>query len=450
VLEGRDRPGGTWDLFRYPGVRSDSDMFTLGYDFKPWRGKRAIAEGADILAYLKDAAAEHGIDAMIRYGHHVEAADWDAAASCWQVQVRAGDTVQQFRCRFLYLCGGYYRYDKAHRPDLAGAAQFTGLVVHPQFWPEGLDVAGKRILVIGSGATAVTLVPALAARGARVTMVQRSPSWLISRPGIDKLANGLRRLLPEALVYRLVRLRNVALSSFFYGLTRTRPAVARRQIMSQLAQEVDSPEAIAAHFTPRYNVWDQRLCLVPDSDFFQALRSGQADVVIGTIRTLTETGLEMESGQPLEADIIVTATGLALQAFGGVKVSVGGAPVVPCDHFSYKGVMLNDVPNLAVSMGYINASWTLRSDLVARFVIRLLRHMKAKNAQIVVPVAAADVVADGLSWNLASGYVQRGKDAIPRVGNRAPWRALQNYRQDRKDLLSTPLEDGELCFRSAP
>ncbi len=449
IIEGRAAIGGTWDLFRYPGIRSDSDMYTLGYDFKPWTAPKAIADGDTIRDYVQGTADEHDLTRRIRFGHRAVAAAWDSASACWTVQIDLADGGNtSIVCRFLYLCSGYYSYEKGHRPDFPGEADFAGTIVHPQFWPEALDYAGKQVVIIGSGATAVTLVPAMADAAAHVTMLQRSPSYVVSRPAKDAVADVLRRLLPQHLAYRLIRWKNIVFQQLFYGLTRRDPARAKRELLSRVQAELGPDYDVGTHFTPRYNPWDQRLCLVPDGDLFKALKAGKASVVTDRIERFEAGGIRLASGQLLPADVIVTATGLQLLAMGGMRLSVDGQPVQAGEHLSYKGVMLSHVPNLAVSMGYINASWTLRSDLIARWVAKLLNHMQAKGRQIATPVPAADVVPGKLSWDLASGYVERSANMVPRAGNRQPWLVTANYRIDRKELLDAPMEDPELVLRS--
>ncbi|MEK6283986.1 MAG: NAD(P)/FAD-dependent oxidoreductase, partial [Acidobacteriota bacterium] len=380
ILEGRGAMGGTWDLFRYPGVRSDSDMYTLGYRFRPWRDAKAIADAPAILKYIRETAAEFGVDREIRYGHRVRHASWSTADALWNVEAETGPeksperTIAQFTCRFLYLCTGYYDYEAGYTPEWTGVERFGGHIVHPQKWPEHLDYEGKRVVVIGSGATAVTLVPAMAERAAHVTMLQRSPTYVVSRPAEDKLANGLRSVLPARAAYVLTRWKNVLLQQFFYNLARSRPDLFKwmlaRGVRNQLGEQYD-----LKHFTPKYNPWDQRLCLVPDSDLFKAINERKATVVTDQIETFTERGLQLKSGEHLDADIIVTATGLVLKLMSGLQLTVDGAPVDLSKTITYKGMMLSDVPNLASAFGYTNASWTLKCDLTAEYVCRLLKHM---------------------------------------------------------------------------
>ena len=449
ILEGRDAIGGTWDLFRYPGVRSDSDMYTLGYKFKPWIEAKAIADGPSIRAYIRETAAEHDVQKHVRFGHKVRAAAWDSTLARWTVQVDTTAGPTEITCNFLYMCSGYYSYAEGHTPEFTGAGDFTGQVVHPQFWPENLDYAGKQVVVIGSGATAVTLVPVMAKTAAHVTMLQRSPTYVVSRPAIDGIADWLRNNLPAKLAYSLVRLKNVSVGMLFYRMTRTQPAKVKAKLLDGVRAELGPDYDVARHFTPSYNPWDQRLCLVPDADLFASIKSGQASVETDQIETFTAGGIKLKSGKELPADVIVTATGLKLIALGGMTVSVDGVAVKPADCLSYKGMMFSNVPNLAVSFGYINASWTLRSDLIAYYVGRILNHMKATGTAVATPVPKADVVAERLAMDLSSGYVQRGADALPKSGNRAPWKVTANYALDTMELRFGKVADGELVFTKA-
>lgn len=449
ILEGRDSIGGTWDLFRYPGIRSDSDMYTLGYRFKPWTAAKAIADGPSIRRYIRETAAEHGITPHIRFGHKVTDAAWNSATARWTVSATRSDgSTTTLTARFLYMCSGYYNYGEGHRPTWAGEADFAGQIIHPQFWPEALDYSGKRIVVIGSGATAVTLVPEMAKRAAHVTMLQRTPTWMVSRPSSDAIANLLRAILPAQLAYDVTRWKNVTMGQWFYRQTRTNPGKVRQALLKRLAKLLPADYDLETHFTPGYNPWDQRLCLVPDADLFKALSAGTASIVTDQIERFEAGGIRLASGQLLEADIIVTATGLKLQALGGMQLSVDGAPCRIADALAYKGMMFSGIPNLAQSFGYINASWTLRSDLIADYVCRLLNHMRREGVDIATPTPAPDVVPERLAMDLQSGYVQRGADALPRSGNRAPWVVTANYKYDRRELLEGPVTD-EMTFAKA-
>ena len=444
ILEGRDAIGGTWDLFRYPGIRSDSDMYTLGYRFKPWKSAKAIADGPSIRSYIRETATEHGINQHIRFGHKVTNAAWDSEAARWTVTTNKSTLT----CRFLYMCSGYYNYGQGHRPTWEGEAEFKGQIIHPQFWPESLDYKGKRVVVIGSGATAVTLVPAMADTAAHVTMLQRSPTWMVSRPGSDAIANALKAILPAQMAYDIVRWKNVTLGQYFYKQTRSNPGKVRELLLKRLAKLLPADYDLETHFTPGYNPWDQRLCLVPDADLFNAITAGKAEIVTDQIAKFEAGGIRLHNGKLLEADIIVTATGLKLEALGGMTVTVDGETRRTADALAYKGMMFSGIPNLAQSFGYINASWTLRSDLIADYVCRLLNHMRKAGVDIATPTPAADVVPERLAMDLQSGYVQRGADALPRSGNRAPWMVTANYKYDRKELMEGPVTD-EMAFAKA-
>ena len=431
ILEGRGQLGGTWDLFRYPGIRSDSDMYTLGYAFKPWTEAKAIADGPAILSYLNETAAEHGIDQHIRFRHHVEQAAWSTKRATWIVTATGpeGDEVQ-FSCNFLFMCSGYYNYARGHSPDFAGSADFGGQIVHPQHWPEDLDYAGKRVVVIGSGATAVTIVPEMAKTAASVTMLQRSPTYVVSRPAEDRFANWLRAKLPRKLAYDIVRWRNVLLGMFFFNRARKRPERMKERLIGMVREELGPDYDVETHFTPRYNPWDQRLCLVPDGDLFAALREGRASVVTGKIDRFVPEGIRLESGDTLPADIIVTATGLELQLLSDVAFSVDGAPVDLSKCLNYKGMMYSDVPNLASSFGYTNASWTLKADLTCMYVCRLLNTMKRRGLRQATPRIGDDTIEEVPFLDFSSGYVQRAIDKFPKQGSKKPWKLNQNYARD--------------------
>ena len=377
ILEGRDTIGGTWDLFRYPGVRSDSDMYTLGYSFRPWHDPKAIADGPSILAYIKETAQAYGIDRHIRFNHRVRRAEWSSADTRWTVEVERGPDRELVRltCSFLYMCSGYYDYDHGYTPEWPGIEQFAGQIVHPQHWPPDLDYAGKRVIVIGSGATAVTLVPALAQQAAHVTLLQRSPTYIASQPAEDLIANRLRRYLPSGLAYRLIRWKNVLTSMAYYNLMRWQPARMKQNLINLVRAQLGPAYDVDTHFTPRYNPWDQRLCLVPDGDLFAAIRAGTVSMVTDHIDAFTPTGIRLRSGVELDADIIVTATGLVVKLMGGMQLAVDGRPIDPAQTMSYQGLMFSDIPNLAAAIGYTNASWTLKCELVAQYVCRLLQFM---------------------------------------------------------------------------
>ncbi|HET8628732.1 MAG TPA: NAD(P)/FAD-dependent oxidoreductase, partial [Thermomicrobiales bacterium] len=447
ILESRDAIGGTWDLFRYPGVRSDSDMFTLGYSFRPWRDPRAIAGGPAILAYLRETAAVYGIDRRIRFGHRVHRAAWSSAEARWTVEAeRAPGEVVRLTCSFLLMCGGYYDYARGYTPEWPGVARFAGRLVHPQEWPADLDYAGKRVVIVGSGATAVTLAPALARRAAHVTILQRSPTYVVSRPSHDAAADRLRRRLPRRLAAGLVRWRSVLLGLYYYRLMRRKPAEARDTLLRAVRAQLGPDYDVATHFTPRYNPWDQRLCLAPDGDFFAAIRAGAVSVVTDRIDTFTETGIRLRSGADLAADIVVTATGLVMRWLGGVRVAVDGAPVDPARALTYKGAMLSDVPNLAAIFGYTNASWTLKAELIARYVCRLLNYMDRRGYTTCTPRRTDPALVAEPLLDFTSGYVQRALPALPRQGSRRPWRLYQNYLLDTLTLRLGRVNDGTLAF----
>ncbi|SNR23301.1 flavin-containing monooxygenase [Blastococcus mobilis] len=448
ILESRGAVGGTWDLFRYPGVRSDSDMFTLGYAFRPWKESTSIADGAAIRHYIQDTAREHGVQGNIRFHHQVLSAAWSSQDARWTVTARRTDTGETVRltCSWLSVCSGYYRYDEGFRPRFEGEAEFSGEVIHPQHWPEGFDAAGKRIVVIGSGATAVTLVPSLAGEAEHVTMLQRTPSYILSLPGRDPLAQLLRNRLPAKLAYPIVRWKNVLLSTALYQFSRRRPAAARELIRRLTEKQLPAGFDVDTHFHPPYDPWDQRLCLVPDGDLFGALRRGEASIATGRIARFTPTGIALESGEHLDADVIVTATGLNLLPMGGMSLSVDGDPVDVSQAVSYKGMMLSGVPNFTMTIGYTNASWTLKADLVSGYVCRLINHLDAEGYASATPVAPPEG-ADQPFLDLASGYVQRSLADLPKQGRRTPWRLHQNYIRDVALMRRGSLEDEGMTFQ---
>ena len=444
ILESRAAIGGTWDLFRYPGIRSDSDMYTLGYAFKPWTDAKAIADGPAIRAYIRETAAERGIDRHIRFNHRVIAADWSPEQALWRVEVETDDGRATLNCRFLVMAAGYYDYEEGFSPHWPDEEAFAGPVIHPQFWPEDLDYSGKKIAVIGSGATAVTLVPEMAKRAAHVTMVQRSPSYIVSRPSVDFIAEWLKRWLPAASAYALTRWKNVLLSWFFFRLARRRPEATSAKLID-LARKDVGERFDAADFTPPYNPWDQRLCLVPDGDLFAAIRDGKVDIATGAIERFTPAGIRLANGKEVEADIIVSATGLKVVPIGKIALSVDGTPVDPSKAMIYKGMMLGDVPNAMMVFGYTNASWTLKADLSCEYLVRLLKRMDAKGAK--VAVARRDLhVAEAPFLDFTSGYVQRALPLLPKQGERRPWRLYQNYLLDLLTLRFGRIEDGTLAI----
>jgi monooxygenase len=450
ILEARDAIGGTWDLFRYPGIRSDSDLHTLGYAFKPWTGEQAIADGPAILDYVRETARENGIDSHIRFGHRVVRAEWSSADACWTVEAKRGEGGDEetvtLTCGFLFSAGGYYRYDEGFAPHFEGRERFRGQIVHPQHWPEELDYAGKRVVVIGSGATAVTLVPALAKDAAQVTMLQRSPTYIVSVPSRDAIANALRRVLPTHVAYAITRRKNVGLQSLVYKLARRWPGLVRGAIRFGVKRQLPDGYAIDTHFRPRYDPWDQRLCAVPDGDLFSAISKGRATIVTDRISSFTERGIELESGRDLEADIIVTATGLNLQAFGGIQFAVDGDDVALPNTLAYKGMMLGGVPNFAFAVGYVNASWTLKVDLTCEYMCRLLAHMDDHGYDQCVAVNDDPPLERRPLLNFTAGYVQRSMDEFPKQGPKAPWQLSMSYRQDVRNLRDGDVDDGAMRF----
>jgi cation diffusion facilitator CzcD-associated flavoprotein CzcO len=447
ILESREAIGGTWDLFRYPGVRSDSDMFTLGYAFRPWKDAKAIADGPSILAYILDTAREDGTDKLIRFGHKVVRAAWSTPNAAWTLEVqRTGAGMLTLSCGFLITCTGYYDYAGGYLPEFPGIGAFKGRLIHPQAWPLDLAYAGKRVVVIGSGATAVTLVPAMARTAAHVTMLQRTPSYVVARPAEDPFANAMRKRLPGKLAYAIVRWRNVLLAMYFFNLARKRPRQVRQRILDWARGHLGPDYDIATHFTPPYDPWDQRLCLVPDGDLFSALKLGKAEIVTDQIDSFTETGMRLRSGRRLEADIVVSATGLQLQMLGGMEIIVDGNPVKFSATTVYRGAMYSGVPNLASCFGYTNASWTLKVDLTCAYVCRILNHMTAHGYASVTPrIRDPDLRHEPL-LSFTSGYVQRAIASFPKQGNRPPWRLRQNYLLDILDLRFCKLDDGNLEF----
>ncbi len=447
VVEARAASGGTWDLFRYPGVRSDSDMYTLGYDFRPWAGTTALAGGGEILQYVRDTAAEYGVDELIEYGLRVTEARWSSADRYWTVTLHDAATGKATTraCRFLYLCTGYYRYDRGFAPEWPGREAFTGTIIHPQEWPEDLDVAGKRVVVIGSGATAVTLVPALARLGARVTMLQRSPSYVFSLPMNDVVAEWLAKVLPRRAAYAAARWKNIKLATAIYQICQKYPERARAFLQGGVRRRLPDGYDVDTHFTPTYGPWDQRMCLVPDADLFKAISAGDAEVVTDHIETFTASGLRLKSGRELEADVVVTATGLNLHPLGGIELAVDGEPVRIPEHVVYKGMMLDGVPNLVFALGYTNASWTLKVDLVSAFFGRLLRHMRRAESEVVVPRLPGPPMEKVPYIEMSSGYFERSRALLPLQGEAAPWRLRQHYAKDAK-LLRGRVDDGALEF----
>ncbi|HEY2717935.1 MAG TPA: NAD(P)/FAD-dependent oxidoreductase [Solirubrobacterales bacterium] len=442
IVEAREAIGGTWDLFRYPGIRSDSDMHTLGYRFRPWVDQKAIADGDSILRYVRETAREAGIDEKIRFDRRVVAASWSSEEALWTVTLESGAGKQEtLTCGYLWMCSGYYRYDQGFTPEFPGIESFAGEVIHPQHWPEDADYAGKRVVVIGSGATAVTLVPALAEKAARVTMLQRSPTYIVSVPGEDAIANRLRSAIGERRAYSVVRWKNVALQSFFFRLSRRRPKLMRSIIRRGVVRALPPGFDVDTHFNPRYNPWDQRVCLVPDSDLFDSLANGSAEVVTDQIKTFDEGGIELESGRRIDADVVVTATGLNLLFLGGARLEIDGEEADLAHRFTYKGMMLNGVPNFAFTIGYTNASWTLKADLVAEYVCRLLGHMEAGHYDHCAPEVSDPGMGEEPLLDFNSGYVLRSIAELPKQGSKEPWKLRQNYPLDLRSLRFGPVDD---------
>ncbi len=451
VLEARESIGGTWDLFRYPGIRSDSDMYTLGYSFRPWEDAKSLADGPSILTYVRQTAKDYGIDERIRFNHRVVSAEWSTADGRWTVEATRGDTEETVRlsCAFLLMCSGYYRYDEGYTPEFEGTERFAGRIVHPQHWTDDIDYAGKRVVVIGSGATAVTLIPAMAESAEHVTMLQRSPSYLVSLPSEDPIAKLLRRALPARAAYPIMRWKNVLLTMLSFQLSRRRPSMVKSLMQKGVAKRLPPGYDIDTHFNPRYGPWDQRVCLVPDGDLFTAICDGRVSVVTDQIETFTEQGLRLVSGEEIEADLIVTATGLNLLALGGVQLTVDGRQIDLSQTMGYKGMMLSGVPNMAMTFGYTNASWTLKCDLTCGYVCRLLNHMDARGYGQCTPQNRDPSVTEEPFIDFSSSYVLRSIDEFPKQGSRAPWRLYQNYALDILTLKLGAIEDGTMQFAEA-
>jgi cation diffusion facilitator CzcD-associated flavoprotein CzcO len=449
ILEGRDTLGGTWDLFRYPGVRSDSDMHTLGYSFKPWTAEKSIADGPSILQYLNETADEFNIRHKMRFGHMVTSAQWSSQESLWTVQAQVAGNTVTYTCNYLFMCSGYYNYTEGYTPAIPGLDTFAGQVVHPQKWPEGFDYEAKRIVVIGSGATAMTLVPAMADRAQHVVMLQRSPTYVVARPDSDKVAGLLRKILPEKVAYSLTRWKNTTMQQFVYKRSRTEPDKIKNLLLKGVRDALGPDYDVATHFTPSYNPWDQRLCLVPNGDLFTAINNGRASVVTDRIDHVDTQGIVLESGNRLDADVIVTATGLNLVTLGQVIFSVDGTPVDFSTTWTYKGIAYSQVPNLATSFGYINASWTLRADLTCEYVCRVLNHMDAtQTTQCMPQLRPEDADMTQRPWidNFSAGYMERVMDQFPKQGDREPWINPQNYKRDKKLFRESPIDDGVMQF----
>ena len=448
ILEAREASGGTWDLFRYPGIRSDSDMYTMSYGFKPWRDATAIADGDKILSYIREAAAEYDVERHIRYQHRAIAAQWSSSEKRWRVTAEQGDTGEQvtISCRFIFSCSGYYDYESGYVPEFTGVEDFQGQVFHAQHWPEALDYTGKRVVVIGSGATAVTLVPTMSQQTSRLVMLQRSPTYIANVPQEDPTAQALRKFLPAIWVFRLTRWKKVLFQIYLYRLSRRRPKDLRRFLLGQVRQELGPDYDVATHFTPRYDPWDQRLCAVPNGDMFAAIREGRAEVVTDHIAHFTATGIQLQSGAHLEADIVIMATGLNLKFAGGVEYQIDGRPIDFTEHYIYRGMMFSDLPNMAFTVGYTNSSWTLKVDLTANYVCRLLNHMKKHGYARVMPRLKGTVEQEPF-LDFDAGYVLRSRSQFPKQGNRLPWKNYQNYIRDFISLRLGKLRDEELEFQ---
>ena len=448
ILEGRHALGGTWDLFRYPGIRSDSDMHTLGFNFAPWKEAKAIADGPSIRTYLQRIANENDIVSNIRFSHMVKSASWDTEQAKWTVTAEhEGETVA-YTCNFLQMCSGYYNYAKGYTPEFTGLDTFAGTLIHPQHWPEDLDYSGKKVVVIGSGATAMTLVPAMADQAASVTMLQRSPTYVVSRPDEDKIANTLRKFLPEKWAYAVTRFKNVKMQNYVYRQTRTSPDKVKSKLLNMVRQALGPEYDVEKHFTPRYNPWDQRLCLIPNADLFKSIRSGKTQVVTEQIEQIVPEGVKLQTGEVLEADILVTATGLNMQLLGGTEFRVDGELVDFPNTYTYKGMMYSDIPNLIQTFGYINASWTLRADLTSEYACRVINRMDELGVKQVTPrLREQDLSMQPRPWieDFSAGYMQRVMHLFPKQGD-APWSNTQNYAQDKKMIRNAPLEDGALLF----
>jgi monooxygenase len=455
ILEQRERIGGTWDLFRYPGIRSDSDMLTMGYSFRPWTHPKAISPGSDIREYITATAHDEGIDHKIRFRHQVKRASWSSQEAKWTVEAvrKSSDGRDEpviLACNFLFSCAGYYRYSAGYLPEFPNSSRFAGRMIHPQAWPENLDYAGKRVIIIGSGATAVTLLPAMARTAGHVTMLQRSPTWIISAPEQDRIANFLRRMLPAMWAYRLSRWKNTGFMIYLYQLSQRFPNFVKKGLLKRVRENLGADFDIETHFTPRYNPWTQRLCLVPDADLFEAIKSGRASVVTDHIETFTEKGILLKSGKELEADIIITATGLVMQAFGGIELAVDGQRIDPSQALTYKGVMMSGVPNLASVFGYINASWTLKADLICNYVCRLLNFMEQKGVRQVMPRSNGETAVAPFVEKFTPGYIERALASWPKQGSKAPWRVYQNYIRDTISLKWSAIDDAALEFSNPP
>lgn len=448
ILEGRQSLGGTWDLFRYPGIRSDSDMHTLGFSFNPWPNPQAIADGPSILQYLHDTADKYGLNDHIRYQQMVESISWSSKNQIWSVTSRHPETGEatNYTCDVIWACTGYYRYDRGHMPDYPGASEFEGQIVHPQFWNDDIDYDNKEVVVIGSGATAVTLIPSMAGRTKHITMLQRSPSYLVSLPSDDMVSMMLKKVSGNTIGSALTRWKNVSRISLFYQFSRRWPGQARKFLIGEVEKKIGDVVDVKKHFSPRYDPWDQRLCFVPDDDLFDVLRAGDASVVTDTIKKFDKTGIQLDSGERLDADIIVSATGLDLVVAGGAKIEVDGEELHIGEETMYKGAMLSNLPNAILSVGYTNASWTLKCELISQYAVRLFKHMDKKNYKVFTPRMSAGDVGDQPLIDFNSGYIERAADRLPKQGKKLPWRLYQNYALDTALFRHFPVSDEALVF----
>ena len=448
IIERRENVGGTWDLFNYPGIRSDSDMSTFGFNFKPWQEAKVLADGTSIKGYVSEVVDEYKLKEKILFKHRVLSANYDSSIKKWTVEIEdENKKIQTWQANFLIGCTGYYNHDRGYQPDFPGKESFKGEFVNPQFWPNNLDYQGKKVVIIGSGATAITLVPALAKGGAsHVTMLQRSPTYIATIPSVDMVYDKMRKILPEDVAYKLTRARNIGMQRGIYALAEKQPKILRKLLLKSIELQLKG-KVDMKHFTPNYNPWEQRLCVVPDGDLFKTLRSGKASVETDHIERITETGIQLKSGKHLDADIIVSATGLEIQILGGVKGSVDGKPLDTSKHMLYQGVMVSDVPNMAMIIGYINASWTLKVDIAGQYISRLLNHME-KNGydEVIAKGDASEMEDDTVMGSLTSGYVARAIDVMPKQGKHAPWKVTNNYLADRKELRNASFNDDVLQF----
>lgn len=453
ILERRQNVGGTWDLFRYPGIRSDSDMYTFGYNFKPWTEARVLADGNSIRNYVGETAKEYNVYDKIRFGRKVQKANWSSKDQLWHVETsdEAGNNKEQYTANFLLGCTGYYNYDAGFRPDFPGEKDFKGQIIHPQFWPENLDYASKRVVIIGSGATAITLVPNMTDKAAHVTMLQRSPTYILSVPAIDPLSKALQATLPAKMAYRLNRIRNIAIQRMLFKSSRTKPEAVKRMVLGLIKRQLKGTDIDMRHFKPDYNPWDQRLCVVPNGDLFKVLRNGKASIETDHIERFTENGILLKSGKTLDADIIVTATGLDVQLLGGINVTVDGKGTEIKNHITYKGVLVDGLPNAAIVFGYTNASWTLKADIAAEYFCRVVKYMdKHKFRTFMVKTEANQMTNDTVLGSMSSGYIRRAADRLPRQGKDLPWRVDQDYVKDIPLLRHAPIEDEHLYFDGKP